>query len=224
MENTLIKAESLNQKAHEKIKKAILQNDLPPGTRLVDSQLAEMFGISRTPVRDAMQMLVKEGLIEIREKRGYYVFSAAPDDINEIFDIRLMLDKEILRKIITVQLTADYAYFSSEIKKIDPEKVVKTKGSGVDFIKTDELFHDSIVALCGNSRFTKIYAENRNQMKVFRQLTSYSRQRMERVIENHKSILTAIKAMDMDLAVKITAEHLDVCRKEALEDFGHTDK
>ncbi len=221
MENKILKVENLNEKAYDLIKRAILHNELLPGTRIVDSQLADMLGISRTPVRDAIQLLTKEGLIEIKDKKGYYVFSASPKDINEIFDIRLMLDKEVLHKIITVLLPTDYEHYITEINKIDPGTVIKDKNNGIDFVKSDELFHDSIIALYGNSRFTTMYTDNRNQMKVFRQLTSNNDQRIERVIENHKSLLSAIKAMNFEQTVKITVEHIEVCRKETLEDFGY---
>lgn len=221
MKNTLIIAENLNQKAYERIKEAILQNELLPGTRLVDSQIAEMFGISRTPVRDAIQILTREGLVENKEKKGYYVFDASPGDINEIYDIRLMIDKEVITKIITVLLPADNKRYVAEIDKIYASTEKKDKGVGAEFIESDEIFHDSIISLCDNSRLIKMYGDIRNQTKVFRQITSYNKERITRATDMHKKMLTAIKDMKLNLALEATTEHVELSRKDAMSDVHH---
>jgi DNA-binding GntR family transcriptional regulator len=187
------------------------------------SQIAEMFGISRTPVRDAIQMLTREGLIENKEKKGYYVFNASPGDINEIYDIRLMIDKEVITKIITVLLPANYKHYAAEIDIIYSTIEKKEKKPGFNFIAADEIFHDSVISLSGNSRLMKIYANIRNQTRVFRQITAYNEERVKQAFESHKQLLTALKNRDLDSALSVVTEHVESSRKNALADFCKVD-
>lgn len=219
MDISVIKSKSLNQQAYERIKRAIVQNELLPGTRIVDSQLAEMFGISRTPVRDAMLRLRREGLIENKGSKGYYVFDASERDVNEIYDIRIMIDKEVITRIINDLLANNYDDYMAEIDKVISYVEQSSKKTGVDFIKVDEAFHDSLVMLINNSRLIKLYQDIRNQTRVFRQITSYNEQRVKRALDAHRRMLLAIKEMNLDLALKIATEHVELSRKDALEDI-----
>jgi DNA-binding GntR family transcriptional regulator len=219
VKSTLITVESLNQKAYELIKEAIIQNELLPGSRIVDSQIAEKFGISRTPVRDAIQMLMREGLIENKGKKGYYVFNASAKDINEIYDIRLIIDKEAINKIITVLLPDNAEYYKTEIDKIYSSIGKKDKITGIDFIKDDEIFHDKVISLAGNARLLKIYGDIRNQTRVFRQITSYNEQRVKRAINSHREMVSAMKEGNLDLALKVAIEHVELSKEDALKDI-----
>lgn len=220
MGNILVKAE-LNQQAYEKIKQGILQNELPSGTRIVDSKIAEMYGISRTPVRDAIKMLTNEGLIETTDKKGYYVVSISPKDINEIFDIRLMIDKEVITKIITAMLPNNYEYYTGKIDEICATLEKNNNRNGQMFIKQDEKFHDSIIAMTNNAKLIKIYSALRNQTKVFRHLTSFSEERIQQALTFHKKMINAIKDMDLDQAIVATIKHVELSRRDALEDIRH---
>ena len=79
--------DNLNKKAYDAIKMDIVERRLIAGTRLVDSKLAEQYGISRTPIRDALMRLTEEGLVENTGK-GYYVYMPSADDIRELFELR----------------------------------------------------------------------------------------------------------------------------------------
>ena len=85
---------------NEEIKKRIISREFAPGQRLVDSQLATIFQISRTPIRDAMRRLTKEGLLTNTSSRGFYVFAPTLKDIDEIFSISGMIETEAAARII----------------------------------------------------------------------------------------------------------------------------
>lgn len=96
-----LKVDMLNQQAYDILKEKIIKKELLPGTRLVDSQLAEDFGISRTPLRDAIRKLAEEGFVVNHPmKKGYYVYQPSAKDINEIFEMRLILDLAAATKLI----------------------------------------------------------------------------------------------------------------------------
>jgi len=223
MERGLIKAENLNQKAYERIKQAILLNELRSGTNVVDSQISEKFGISRTPVRDAIQMLTREGLIENKGKR-YYVFSASEKDVNEIYDIRLMIDKEAISKIINVLLQSNYEFYDTKLNQIYSDVRKHENKTGIGFVKADEIFHYNLISLAGNSRLAKMYTNIRNQSKAFKRISSYNEQRVKSASESHKKLISAIKDKKFDLAIQVLTDHVELCRNDALRDVLQPDK
>jgi len=219
MNGLINKPENLNVIAYKTIKKAILKKELQPGSRLVDSQLAEHFGISRTPVRDAMRLLLLEGLIENKGEKGYCVFNASEIDINEIFDIRLMIDKHVVEAIITNYLVNNYDYYIKKIDEIIDVLTTCTNYTGTDFIKYDEKFHGMLVAMTNNSRLTRIYDEITNQTRMFREFTAYDQKRVKRVVSEHKKIAHAIKSCDLRLAFKMIDNHVQTSRRYAFDDM-----
>jgi len=220
-EDALWVTEKLNDRAYVEIKNKIIGGELAPGTRLVDSQLAERYGISRTPVRDAIRKLAEEGLvIASSAKKGYFVFEASLQDIVEIFEVRLIMDKAIITKLITEMLPSNYSHYNEIINKIEQQLEEGIQKGPKHFIHYDEAFHDSIIRLSNNSRIISIYSDNRTQTKSFRYQTSISAERIEKANKLHKELLTCIKNMDIEGALRSASEHVDLSRKDALADFN----
>lgn len=211
--------ENLNTKAYEEIKSLIISKKLEPGARLVDSQLAEQYGISRTPIRDAIRKLTEDGLVVKSKTKGYNVFQATRQDIIEIFELRLMMDKEIITKLITEMVPDNVDYYIPKLKKIDDYLNESNDSIDPDFIKIDENFHDSLIAFSNNSRLISFYKENRDQTKAFRRVTFNSEERKKSVFESHKKILNGIINLDLDGAIVAVTEHIIISRRNALVDF-----
>lgn len=214
-----LEIENLNNKAYEEIKSLIISKELAPGTRLVDSQLAEQFGISRTPIRDAIRKLAEDGLVVTSKKKGYYVFQATKQDVIEIFEIRLMMDREIVFRLITELIPNNIDYYMLKLKALDDHLNKSINNVGSKFTKSDEYFHDSLVAFTNNSRLISLYTENRDQTKAFRRATSSSEERKKRVYEIHKKILNCIMNLDLEGAIASVTEHVMMSRDNALVDF-----
>ncbi|HZK53867.1 MAG TPA: GntR family transcriptional regulator [Desulfosporosinus sp.] len=211
--------ENLNAKAYEEIKSLIISKKLEPGARLVDSQLAEQYGISRTPIRDAIRKLTEDGLVVKSKTKGYNVFQATRQDIIEIFELRLMMDKEIITKLITEMVPDNIDYYIPKLKEIDDYLNESNDSIDPDFIKIDENFHDSLIAFSNNSRLISFYKENRDQTKAFRRVTFTSEERKKSVLESHKKILNGIINLDLNGAIGAVTEHIIISRRNALVDF-----
>lgn len=219
MYKEISKPENLNEIAYRVIKEAILKKKLEPGSRLVDSQLAEQFGISRTPVRDAIRLLLLEGLVENRGDKGYYVFRASETDINEIFDMRLMIDKYVINKIITEYLANNYDHYIKKIDEIIDSVRVGSEYVETEFIKYDEQFHSALISMTCNSRLIRIYEELTNQTRMFREFTAYNDSRVKAVVTEHKNIAKAIKACDLNCALEMVDTHIRTSREYAFADM-----
>jgi DNA-binding GntR family transcriptional regulator len=211
-----LQVDSLTDQAYGILKEKILTKQFPPGMRLVDSQLAEEFGISRTPLRDAIRKLYEEGLATSHAGRGYCVFSPGREDICEIFEIRLMIDVTAAKKLISEVLPHDreayaligqfHELFSGEVE-------------GEKFTKTDEEFHDKLVQLMGNARIQAFYMEIRDQTRTIRRRSSVDKARIAKFSGHHERICRGLLDLDLEATVQAMTEHIELSRADALKDL-----
>ena len=207
--------DNLNKKAYDAIKMDIVERRLSAGTRLVDSKLAEKYGISRTPIRDALMRLTEEGLVENTGK-GYYVYMPSADDIRELFELRLMMDLYSARVIIEQRLLLN----PDNRRRIDLScDCPDGKISENSFVAADERFHGEMMALTGNVRLMNFYNSIRNQMRAFRNVTARSTERMNQAKSDHMLIYQAIVLGDLSAAEEAIRKHTRQSMADALRDF-----
>lgn len=211
-----LKSDMLNAQVYNWIKREILRGRIQPGVRLVDSQLAEYFGISRTPVRDAIFMLAREGLVENKGKRGFYVLEADARAIDELYEFRLIIETQAAASILARMEAGED--FTERFAQIEAQTAQLLKKG--DTIGADECFHDSLVALMDNRRICKVYEEMRNQLRVFRQMTSEVDARVQSGIWFHEQILEALRLQNAARADRLIRDHIEKGRQEAHEDAG----
>lgn len=212
-----LQVESLTDQVYDILKQKILSKQYPPGMRLIDSQLAEEFGISRTPLRDAIQKLYEDGLVTSNSGRGYCVFQPTEKDVNEIFEIRKMIDIAAATKLIREVLPTDKkAYSAIEEFYYQFGREVEPEG----FIKADEDFHDKIVLLTGNTRTYKFYREIRNQTRTFRQKTSSDKSRIAKACNHHERICKGLLDLDLDATIIALIDHIELSRQDAIKDLA----
>lgn len=212
-----LKVENLNQQVYEILKDKILHMELSPGDRLVDSQLAEEFGVSRTPLRDAIRKLAEEGLVVSPSGKGYYVYQPSATDINEIFEIRLILDKAAITKLITEIIPKNPSALE-ELK--DRFHSARDTSRSSTFIMNDENFHDTIIRLAGNSRMQTIYSDLKDQTRIFRRMTSNNADQMDKAHDYHSKIFYGIINLDLDMAITAVEKHVQYSKEDALAYFA----
>ena len=210
-----LKVEALNAKVYDVLKENILTKKFEPGMQLIEAKLSEMYGISRTPVREALFKLQKEGLVT-KTGKSYHVCKFTKKDISEVYELRKMMDvyaaKKVIKEIIDVMPEAekiiDEAYNG---ERIDAD--------GVEFISADESFHGCIAALTGNSRLIEDYSILRDQMRAFRAITSQKAERRGKAKDYHSKIYEAFKKRDVDAVEKAIEQHTQYSMEDALSDF-----
>ena len=207
--------QTLNDQAYTLLKEKILSNEIGPGTRLVDSQLAEDFGVSRTPARDAIRKLAEEGLVITEPgKKGYFVYKPTVQDINEVYEMRQIIDLAAVEKLIL------------EILPRNPGAIEHLKDccrtSDCDialFLKCDEEFHQAMVELCQNSRMTETYRQLGAYMHAFRSKTSQDLRRKEKAAVHHQQILEGLQALDLDRTKKLIRDHILLGKDDTMKDY-----
>ncbi len=191
----------LSSLAYKKVKEMILSNQLRPGEKIVQDKLATTLGISRTPLRTALQMLESEYLVESIPRRGVVVRKLSNEKMVEIYDCRIALESTAVRRFTQIatkdKIERVKRFFSDFIKQsnIDVEKYQ------IEDIK----FHDYIITNCGNSFLGKLFQQSNlllciNQIGLVRPA--------HETLPEHLKIINAIDDGDCNLAVELTKDHL----------------
>ena len=189
----------------ESLRNAIKNGKLKPGERLMEVQLAEELGISRTPVREAIRKLEQEGYVIMLPRRGTYVSSVSVHDVQEIFEIRTALESLstglAARRIENEeleQLQKLLAEIEGYIDKHDIDNIVKT----------DIEFHDLLYKVSRNERLSGIISNLKEQLSRFRTLSMSYPGRLKETLEEHREMVEAIASGDVEAAREAAERHM----------------
>jgi DNA-binding GntR family transcriptional regulator len=207
---------SLNQKAYIEIRRRILNGELSVETPLSEYQLADELELSRTPVREAVKRLEREGLVQSIPNRGTFVAELTVRDISEIYQVREQLEGFAAR--IAAETMSD-----ESIKRLEEEisilNTLATDGHLIEVVESDIRLHKHIIASTQNSRLIELLGTLDDQMHRVRALFPRSSQWLEATLADHANIVKAIKARDGDAAEKAMKTHLRSAREYAVRQF-----
>jgi DNA-binding GntR family transcriptional regulator len=187
------------------IREAIISGELKPGERLMEVQLAEKIGVSRTPVREAIRKLELEGLVEMLPQKGAHVAEISTKDIMNVLEVRATLDglaTALSAQRITEEELANLKHVLSQLSSyIEKENL---QGS----IKKDVEFHEIIYRSSRNDKLIQINSNLREQVQRFRviYLKDYSSPR--ELNQEHIDIFEAISGRNPDIAQKAAITHI----------------
>jgi DNA-binding GntR family transcriptional regulator len=189
----------------EILREAIVSGLLRPGEKLMEAQLAEEMGISRTPVREAIRKLELEGFVHMIPRKGACVAEYSEKDIVDTFRIRKAL--ELLAIELAVEKITD-AEIAELQKVLDEEAVSIENGHLEQIVDKDVEFHDVIYRATENERLISIMANLREQISRFRFVSLGGHGRGKDVLVEHGRLLEALRSRDLKLALEQTEEHI----------------
>ncbi len=196
----------------DQVRRAILSGELLPGTRLLQGELAERMSISITPIRAALRQLAAEGLIHIDPRKTVSVHTPSPEELREVFEIRILLEPVSVKKAakkITEQELAE----AEEL--LDSMDAAETTGEW-DVLNRD--FHALLVTASGSDRLTTVMLDLLSLATIgIRNAGVLSAIRMREANEEHRRILAACRARDPEAARAMTLKHLQSTRKLTIE-------
>ncbi|WP_410660075.1 GntR family transcriptional regulator [Amycolatopsis sp. lyj-112] len=198
---------SMADLATRALRAMILSGELPPGTRLVEAKLTERLGVSRPPLREALQNLTFEGLVVPHPRRGVIVRPLTRHDVYEIVTLREELEAFAVRIGIPVQAPERLQACRNALAAF--EQAALDGDEGV-FTQRKYEFHQSIVALAGHERVTEAYRALSLQMQLCMALNRSARRDGESLLQNverHRELVAVIEAGDPDAVLKALAEH-----------------
>lgn len=187
----------------ENLREAILNAKLTPGQRLMEVQLAETLGVSRTPIREAIRKLELEGLVVMIPRKGAYVADMSIKDISEVLEIRGSL--EGLAAYLASERMTD-----EDIKNLEKISKEITKEKDIDeILKKDVEFHEYIFKSTNNKRLHQLINSLWEQVYRFRVSYISDNESIDNIINEHKLIIEAIKNRDCELAQKYAKQHIE---------------
>ena len=191
------------QVAYEAIKEAILRLDLPPDMKVSELELSAMFGVGRTPIREALVSLTSEGFVEAIPRSGYRVTVLTLGDLQELFQLRLLLEVEAAG--LACERGLDPALLEHLRTLSAASYPVQGEDRWTEWLRADTAFHTGIAAASGNSRLAR-YVENlRTELeRTFR--VSWSVNPAER--GQHETLLQAIVSGDPEHARSVAREQV----------------
>ncbi|HEX2979526.1 MAG TPA: GntR family transcriptional regulator [Anaerolineaceae bacterium] len=196
---------SLNEQAYQAIKEAILNFRLKPGQDLVEADLARMLGMSKTPVRDALLQLEKEGLVTKVLFKGTYVSDITPKSLIEIFEIRAVLEGLAARLAAPNFTDSDAVVADAYITK---QGQALRAGNLEKVSEYNRQFHEVIINLQDNEMLKPILRNLDDQLRRFRTLSTYQRGQADKSVNEHRKILDALRANDPEQAEQTMRSHL----------------
>lgn len=202
---------SLKHQIYDEIKKKIITCEYLPGMQLNEDMLCQQFGLSRTPVRDALSRLEQEGLVNIHAKRGLQINPVSISSVNELFEVRMRIEPYAVRTYGSKQKDEVYAEYIRKfsITVPDDEKEV--------FYALDNEFHHSFIKSSNNRYLEMIYGITQDQSARFRILSDMFG-RLQQTQEEHYRIAACCLRRDWNAAANQMREHLEVSKK-AIIDF-----
>lgn len=208
---------NISEKVYKTLKKQIINERLRPGERLIDNELASRFGVSRTPIREALTKLSNEGLIEILPRRGIYVKRLDKKDIKEIYQIRRVLEGLATREATPIideeQLKKLYSLFEKAKRSLNSD-------DWKSCMEFDIELHSTILSNCQNDRLIGIVHNLNTLIHAFRVRLARDRERATQALKEHEAILEAVKARDVERAEKAMMEHIERTKKRIFNYFG----
>lgn len=213
-----IEAINISEHAYQAIEGAIVRCELGPGTPLSDRQLSKSLGVSRTPVRDALQSLEASGLVQRRGRVGWMVAKFNQRDARELFELRRVLEPVGLDKLAvnwepgtTDELSSFFEDFSTPLPR----------EHYAEYLVRDHEFHTRIVRCSDNERVVRFYRVVEKQIDRIRHyLAPGYRGRMNDVVEEHRRLCAAIGSRDLTAAREALLDHLRTGEKAMIAFIG----
>ncbi|TQS73356.1 GntR family transcriptional regulator [Rhodobacteraceae bacterium] len=191
------------------LREGIVCNDLPPGTRLSEAEIAQRFGLSRQPVREAFIKLAEEGLLEIRPQRGSFVRKISQDAVMDARFVREAVEADIARACAENPpqgLVADLRAMLEDQQRLADDRPAA-------FVPLDDAFHRALARAAGRPNAWLVIEGMKSQMDRVRQMTSTNFP-LAHLIAQHATVVDAIEARDPAAAVAAMRGHLRMILKD----------
>ena len=209
---------SLGSRAYQELRRIILEGQVGPGKKLNEGELAKALGISRTPIREAINRLEKEGLVETFPQRGAFVIQFTEKDVYELFLIRENLEglaARLAAEKITPSSLAKLEACVEGFKEPFQEKDIQR------YSREDFRFHQTIVLLSDARRLMKLVSLLLDHIRMFRLTTRGVPDRMKASLADHRRIIEAMRQKNPEEAERRMRQHLQRVRDGVMENIQY---
>ena len=191
---------------YHSIKKMIFEGKYKPGERIIETQLAKEFNVSKSPIREAIRILEKEGLIIVDEKSRVIVYEPSMKDVEDIYFCRMALESFAVE--LTTKLATEEEIENIEQMLMETEKAIRDGKDDNTIIGLNERFHSFIIEYTQNRRLKKQLSDLKSLMYLYRILNFGGENRADIILNQHREIFHFIKGREGKLAAQAMINHL----------------
>lgn len=184
---TLLTPKPLYVEVAELIRQRIYSRELEPGSWIDEMKMAEAFGISRTPLREALKVLAAEGLVTMKVRRGAYVTEVSEKDLRDVYHLLSLLESDAAATVAEQATAAQL----EQLQRLHQELEAAVADAD-QFFRVNEAFHMQLLALCDNRFLSQVVADLRKVMKLNRHQSLFKRGRIEDSLQEHAAIVQAL--------------------------------
>ncbi|EZH65690.1 hypothetical protein DH09_12620 [Bacillaceae bacterium JMAK1] len=212
MANITFPRKTLGTEIYRYLYNEVITLKYKPGQMISENELAQLLGVSRTPIREAIRLLSSEGFLRVIPQKGIQVEYISLNKVKEAFQVRESLERTAFRQVAESwnPETKEATYHKRVVLDvIMQQKEAANKDDLEQFYHYDEVFHDKILEICGNETLSEYVRQVRGHVNRMRYLEFYETQETDRIIEDHEQMLQLIESNDVAaLDTKLT-EHLN---------------
>ena len=195
---------ALYQEVAELLRQRIFKRDLEPGSWIDEMKLAEEYGISRTPLREALKVLAAEGLVTMKVRRGAYVTEVSESDLADVYHLLALLESDAAG--VVAERASDTQL--KELQALHKElEAAAATGNRDKFFAVNERFHMRLLQIAGNRWRDQMVADLRKVMKLNRHHSLLKSGRLEESLREHRAVMEALAKRDAKATVKRMQEH-----------------
>nr|WP_260525195.1 GntR family transcriptional regulator [Pseudomonas sp. MWU16-30322] len=187
----------------ETLRSAILDGRLPCGTALRQQDLADLFGVSRMPVREALRQLEAQELLSVTTHKGAVVAPLIQGDATETYELRILLESEAMRQSIPLLTSADHEIAAGYIAALETQHDYSEIG------RLNRLFHMALYSKAPNKRLLRLVEDGLNEEERFLRFNLEAMGLGKLSQEDHRAMLHAVIERDVELSVKLLTHHLN---------------
>jgi DNA-binding GntR family transcriptional regulator len=195
---------ALYQDVAERLRQQIFARELEPGSWIDEQKLAADFGISRTPLREALKVLAAEGLVTMKVRRGAYVTEMSAEDVKQVYHLLGLLESDAAG--VVARRASDEQLRELRMLHDKLEKQVRQRDA---FFATNELFHIRLLQMSGNRWLEHTVHDLRKVMKLNRHHSLFRQGRITESLAEHRDVMQAIEQRDAEAAVRLMRRHFD---------------
>ncbi len=195
---------ALYQDVADRLRQQIFARQLEPGSWIDEVKLAAEYGISRTPMREALKVLAVEGLVTLKAGRGAYVTEMSRDDVAQVYHLLALMESDAAAEVARRATPEQRSELRALHDKL--EKQVRQRDA---FFATNEAFHLRLLEIDGNRWRAQIVTDLRKVMKLNRHHSLFKSGRLSESLAEHREIMKALEAGDAEAARRLMRAHFD---------------
>jgi len=197
---------ALYEEVAELLRQRIFQRELEPGSWIDELKIAEEYGISRTPLREALKVLAAEGLVTMKVRRGAYVTEVSLQDLSDVYHLLSLLESDAAGVVAQRATDAELTGLMQLHREL--EKAARAGTANADsFFAVNERFHMRLLEIANNRWRDQMVADLRKVMKLNRHNSLLKTGRMQESLQEHRAIMEALTARDAEKTVQRMREH-----------------